>query len=134
MDRELGQHIERSYWIHGTAQRVATGLTGLIAVLVALKAAAWSPGAELFPLQNEILRMSAFASLTIWATLTMGISRRGAAAMLVLVFAAFLELIIMPASAETIRTLAAGASGIVLSFLGMQFYWYQVSYGRRVLA
>lgn len=132
MNNGLGQAIERSYFLHGTAERVATGLTGLIAVLVALKAANWAPGAEVFALQNELMRMSAFGSLTVWATLTMGVSRRGAAAMLVMVFAAFLELIIMPGSTETLRTLAAGAMGIVLAFLGLQFYWYRISFGRRL--
>lgn len=132
MNDGLGQAIERSYFLHGTAERVATGLTGLIAVLVALKAANWAPGDEAFALQNELMRMSAFGSLTVWATLTMGVSRRGAAAMLVMVFAAFLELVIMPPSGETIRTMAAGACGIVLAFLGLQFYWYRVSFGRRL--
>lgn len=132
-ERELGEEIERSYWLHGTAERIATGLTGLIAVLIAVRAAAWSPGLETFPLQNEMLRMSAFGSLTVWATLTMGVSRRGAAAMLTMVFAAFLELLILPASGETLRTLSAGACGIVLAFLGLQFYWYRVSFGRRIL-
>jgi len=130
---DLGQAIERSYWLHGTAERVATGLTGLIAVLIAVRTAAWAPGDEAFALQNEIMRMSAFGSLTVWATLTMGISRRGAAAMLVLVFATFLELLILPDTQETLRTLSAGAVGIVLAFLGLQFYWYRVSFGRRVL-
>lgn len=131
--RELGEEIERGYWLHGTAERIATGLTGLIAVLIAVRAAAWSLGLETFPLQNELLRMSAFGSLTVWATLTIGVSRRGAAAMMTLVFAAFLELLILPASGETLRTLSAGACGIVLAFLGLQFYWYRVSFGRRIL-
>jgi hypothetical protein len=131
--RGLGEEIERGYWLHGTAERVATGLTGLIAVLVAVRAAAWAPGAETFALQNELMRLAAFGSLTVWATLTMGVSRRGAAAMLTMVFAAFLELLILPASGETLRTMSAGACGIVLAFLGLQFYWYRVSFGRRIL-
>ncbi|MEL6664477.1 MAG: hypothetical protein AAFR33_15910, partial [Pseudomonadota bacterium] len=91
-------------------------------------------GAEVFPLQNELMRMSAFGSLTVWATLTIGISRRGAAAMLTLVFASFLEMIILTPSQETIRTLSSAAVGIVLAFLGLQFYWYRVSFGRRILS
>ncbi|MEM1106201.1 MAG: hypothetical protein AAGH87_07400 [Pseudomonadota bacterium] len=133
MSTDLGHEIERSYWMHGTAERVATGLTGLIAVLIAVRSAAWAPGEEIFALQNEILRMSAFGSLTVWAALTIGISRRGAAAMLTLVFASFLELVILTPSPETVRTLASGSVGIVLAFLGLQFYWYRVSFGRRIL-
>lgn len=134
MSRALGEEIERSYWLHGTAERVATGLTGLIAVLIAVRSAAWAPGLEAFPLQNEIIRMSAFGSLTVWATLTMGLSRRGSAAMLTLVFATFLDLLILPVSGETIRMLSAGAIGIVLAYLGLQFYWYRVSVGSRILS
>ena len=134
MSSDLGHEIERSYWLHGTAERVATGLTGLIAVLIAVRTAAWAPGAEVFPLQNELMRMSAFGSLTVWATLTIGISRRGAAAMLTLVFASFLEMIILTPSQETIRTLSSAAVGIVLAFLGLQFYWYRVSFGRRIIS
>ena len=130
VSRALGEEIERSYWLYGTAERVATGLTGLIAVLIAVRSAAWAPGLETFPLQNEIMRMSAFGSLTVWATLTMGLSRRGAAAMLTLVFATFLDLIILPLSVETVHTLSAGAFGIVLAYLGLQFYCYRVSSGR----
>lgn len=129
-DRALGQAIERSYWLHGTAERIATGLTGIIAVLVALKAAAWTPGTELFVLQHEFVRMAAFASLTIWATFTIGLSRRGAAAMLVMVFAAILELIVMPARAGMLNTLGASAAGITLAYLGLHFYWFQVA-GKR---
>ena len=129
-DRALGQAIERSYWVYGTAERIATALTGLIAVLVALKAAAWAPGEEMFALQHECVRMAAFASLTIWATFTIGIGRRGAAAMLVMVFAAVLELIVMPARAEMMNTLGAAAAGIVLAYLGLHFYWLQVA-GKR---
>ncbi|MEM9738373.1 MAG: hypothetical protein AAF829_00760 [Pseudomonadota bacterium] len=134
MSTDLGHEIERSYWLHGTAERVATGLTGLIAVLIAVRTAAWSPGAEVFALQNELMRMSAFGSLTVWATLTIGISRRGAAAMLTLVFASFLEMIILTPSHETLRTFSSAAVGIVLAFLGLQFYWYRVSFGRRILS
>ncbi|MCI4643242.1 MAG: hypothetical protein MRY64_00485 [Hyphomonadaceae bacterium] len=133
MSTALGEEIERSYWLYGTAERVATGLTGLIAVLIAVRSAAWAPGLESFPLQNEIMRLSAFGSLTVWATLTMGLSRRGAAAMLTMAFATFLDLLILPVSGETLRTLSAGASGIVLAFLGLQFYWYRVSAGQRNL-
>ena len=134
MSRALGEEIERSYWMHGTAERVATGLTGLIAVLIAVRSAAWAPGLESFPLQNEIMRLSAFGSLTVWATLTMGLSRRGAAAMLTMSFATFLDLLILPVSAETVRTLSAGASGVVLAFLGLQFYAHRVTNGGRILS
>ena len=134
VSRALGEEIERSYWLYGTAERVATGLTGLIAVLIAVRSAAWAPGLESFPLQNEIMRLSAFGSLTVWATLTMGLSRRGAAAMLTMAFATFLDLLILPVSAETVRTLSAGASGIVLAYLGLQFYSYRVRYGSRILS
>lgn len=127
MDQEAGQDVERNYWMQGTAERIATGLTGLIAVLVALKAAVWTPGEEFFSLQNEIVRLAAFASLNVWATLTIGLSRRGVAAMLTMVFAAFVELIVMPVHPEATRTLAASAIGITLTYLTLQFYWHRVS-------
>lgn len=126
MNRDGGQNSERSYWMHGAAERVATGLTGLIAVLVALKAAVWTPGEEMFGLQNEFIRLAAFASLNVWATLTIGLSRRGVAAMLTMVFAAFVELVIMPVHPEATRTLAAAAMGIAITYLALQFYWYRV--------
>ncbi len=129
--RSLGVAIERSYWARGTAERVATGLTGLITVLVALKAAAYTPtdfeGAA--HLQNQMMRLIAFAALTIWATFTMGISRRGVAAMMVMVFALFLETVVLPARGASLSTLAGGAVGIGLAYLGFQFYSHRV-YGR----
>lgn len=123
----LGQQIERSYWLHGTAQQFATALTGIITVLVALKTAAHTPSdTELMLWQAQILRACAFASLTIWATLTMGLSRRGVAAMLVMVFATVLELIVLPARGGTLVTLAPSACGIALAYLGLHFYVRQV--------
>jgi len=104
-------------------ERISTILTGLIAVLIALKTAYWSPDDELMPLQNQIVRMTAFASLTVWTTFAVGLHRRGVAAMLSMVFAAFLELILVPAREEGVVTLGASASGIVLAYLALQFYF-----------
>lgn len=119
----IAQPSGSGYFSNMAVERISTVLTGLIAVLIALKAAYWSPDESLLPLQNQIVRMTAFASLTVWTTFAVGLQRRGVAAMLSMVFAAVLELLIMPARNEEVFTLGSASSGIVLAFLALQFYF-----------
>ena len=79
---------QRDYWISGNLKTVATGLTGIIAIFVALKATAYSAG-DIVGLDDHIFRTVAFASLTVWVALTIGLRRSGAAAIIVLGMATF---------------------------------------------
>lgn len=115
---------KRSYWLTGTLSQVAKGLTGIVAVLVALKAIAYEPVIDpVFEHQDHIFRILAFAALTVWTTLTLGVKRRGMAAMVVLAFASFVEIILMPARGEYMFTVASANLGIVFAYCGMQLYW-----------
>ena len=113
------------FWPKGTMERIVTGLVGFITVMVALKTAEFGSA----PVANAPLweiastRALAFCALTIWATFTIGVARRGVAAMTVMVFAAFLEFIVMPEQGKHISSLAASASSIVLAYLAFHFYW-----------
>jgi len=100
----------------------AIGLTGLIAIFVALQAVMYMPvTAPVIPYQDHLFRLIAFASLTIWIAFTIGRHRSGVAAMVALVFASFLDLFIVPArSAELVGTLASANLGIVLAYCGLQ--------------
>ncbi len=114
----------RNYWPSGLPATVITGLTGLLAVFVALKAAAYTPNeAPLFENQDHLFRVLAFAALTVWTTFTMGVRRRGGAAMLTLAFACFVELVIVPARGDSMGTLVSANLGIVLAYCGMHLYW-----------
>ncbi len=114
----------RNYWPTGIAATVVTGLTGLLAVFVALKAAAYVPNeAPLFENQDHLFRILAFAALTVWTTFTMGVRRRGGAAMLTLAFACVVELVIVPARGDSMGTLVSANLGIVLAYCGMHLYW-----------
>jgi len=108
----------------GTPAVIAKGLTGIVAVLVALKAAAYEPVSNaVFAHQDHIFRILAFAALTVWTTLTLGVRRRGMSAMIVLAFASFVEIILMPARGDYMFTVASANLGIVFAYCGMQLYW-----------
>lgn len=114
----------RSYWMTGTPALIAKGLTGIVAILVALKAAAYEPVSDAaFTHQDHIFRILAFAALTVWTTLTLGVRRRGMAAMVVLAFASFVEIVLMPARGDYMFTVASANLGIVFAYCGMQLYW-----------
>ena len=116
---------QRNYWISGDLKTVATGLTGLIAIFMALKVTAYSAGQEI-GLDDHIFRTVAFASLTVWVALTIGLRRSGAAAIIVLGMATFIELILAPVRGESYGTLASANMGIVLAYCGLQLYCYRV--------
>ncbi|MEM7766087.1 MAG: hypothetical protein AAF253_01205 [Pseudomonadota bacterium] len=115
-----------THWPKGTPERIVTGATGFMTVFMALRTADFSPEmitGDLMLWQVGVMRMVAFAALTIWATFTIGIPRRGVSAMTVMVFALFQEWILLPIAGHQVSFSAAAASGVVLAFLGFQFYW-----------
>lgn len=116
--------INRGYWPKGLAGQLATGLCGIIAVLVALKAAAYEPATDpAIPHQDHFFRILAFAALTIWATFAVGVRRRGAAAIITLTFALFVEMVLVPIRHEGMSTLVSANLGIVLAYCAMHLYW-----------
>ena len=121
---------QRKYWVSGNLKMVATGLTGLIAVFVALKATAYNSGGAI-GVEDHVFRMVAFASLTIWVALTIGLRRSGTAAVITLGFATFVELILEPARGQDYGTLASTNLGIVLAYCGLQLYWYSLADDRK---
>jgi len=121
---------QRKYWVSGNLKMVATGLTGLIAIFVALKATAYNSGGVI-GIEDHIFRMVAFASLTIWVALTIGLRRSGTAAVIALGFATFIELILEPARGQGYGTLASTNLGIVFAYCGLQLYGYRLADGRK---
>ena len=116
--------VNRNYWVQGLPGQLAMGLCGIIAILVALKAAAYSPSETPFLLhQDHFFRVLSFAALTVWTTFAVGIRRRGPAAVITLGFAIFVEMILVPLRDEQMSTLVAANFGIVLAYCGMQLYW-----------
>lgn len=119
---------ERSYWPTGLAAKLITGLTGILAVLVAIKAAAYtSSETPMIAHQDHLLRILAFAALTVWTTFTLGARRRGEAAIIALAFACFVELVIVPGRGESMGTLVSANLGIVLAYCTMHLYWLGLS-------
>lgn len=108
----------------GMAAKFVAALTGILAVLVAIKAAAYT-GAEhpVMANQDHYVRLLAFAALTVWTTLTLGLNRRGEAAMVSLAFACFLEMVIVPARGEAMGTLVSANLGIVIAYCAMHLFW-----------
>ncbi|NQY96409.1 MAG: hypothetical protein HRT82_04550 [Henriciella sp.] len=114
----------RKYWAQGLPGQLAMGLSGIIAVLVALKTITYEPGlGATFAFQDHFFRVLSFAALTVWTTFAIGIRRRGPAAMITLGFAIFVELILAPMRNEVSTTLVSTNFGIVLAYCGMQLYW-----------
>lgn len=123
-DTAVDTEPKRNYWLAGNFALAAKALTGVVAILVALKAVAYEPSSTpLFENQDHFFRILAFAALTVWTTLTLGVKRRGAAAITVLAFASFVELIILPARGSEVFTVASANLGIVFAYCGMQLYW-----------
>ncbi|NQY38995.1 MAG: hypothetical protein HRT80_02765 [Henriciella sp.] len=116
-----------SYWMKGLPGLFANALCGVIAVFVAIKAITFEPGTLPGSLVlDHIVRIVSFAALTIWVTFAIGVRRRGAAAIIVLGFAAFLELVIVPIRATGLSTIASANLGIVFAYCAAQLYWFSV--------
>jgi hypothetical protein len=123
-DVATAENISRSYWPKGWAARVLTGLSGILAVIVALKAAAYEPSGDvLFANQDHIFRILAFIALTVWTTFAIGVRRRGAAAMITLGFAIFVDMILVPLKHEGMSTITSANLGIVIAYCSMHLYW-----------
>jgi len=123
-ERLVEPGVSRSYWVSGLPGQLAMGLCGIIAIIVALKAAAYTPSdAPMFAYQDHFFRILSFAALTVWTTFAIGIRRRGPAAVITLGFAVFVELILLPLRNEDATTLASANFGIVLAYCAMQLYW-----------
>ncbi len=112
----------RAYWLKGRVGLAAKGLTGCIAVLLAVKTITAAP-TEALEWQDHLFRVIAFAGLTVWAALTIGINRRGAAAIMVLCFASVVEWFVLPGRGATIGTLLSANLGIVLAYCALHLYW-----------
>lgn len=121
-----------NYWMRGVPALVASGLCGIIAIFVAIKAVSFEPhsfaGSEGF---DHLFRITSFAALTVWVTFAIGIRRRGVAAITVLAFAAFLEFIIVPMKTSGLSTIASANLGIVLAYCGAQLYWFALQRNRK---
>jgi cytochrome c biogenesis protein CcdA len=125
-DNPNPKFVDRSYWPKGTPRRIAAVLAGVIAVFMAIKAMAYTQG-PVVELSDHVFRLVAFGSLTVWATFAMGINRRGSAAVMVLAFASFIELFVIPMRGQPMGTFASANLGIVFAFCGMQLYWFRLS-------
>ncbi|MEM1035243.1 MAG: hypothetical protein AAGI14_00650 [Pseudomonadota bacterium] len=111
-------------WLTEPYKTIVKGLTGIIAIVVALKAIVYEPNAvPMFAHEEHAFRMLAFAALTVWTTLTFGVKRRGIATVTVLIFATFVELILMPARGFEVYTMASSNLGIAIAYCCMQLYW-----------
>lgn len=120
------ESVGRNYWLTGTIKQIGTGLTGVIAVFMALKLAAHDTGSVLAT-SDHVLRMVAYCSLTVWIALSIGLNRRGVAAIMVLIFASICELLLLPARGDSVGTLASANLGIVFAYCGLQLYVWRVS-------
>ncbi len=115
--------LQDDAWLHGMPAKVVKGLCGIIAVLVAIKAASYSPTEpQIFAHQEHFVRVLAFAALTVWTALSIGTQRRGAAAMITLVFAIFVEMFLVPARDAGLPSIVAANLGIVVAYCGLQLY------------
>ncbi|MEM7640191.1 MAG: hypothetical protein AAF269_14140 [Pseudomonadota bacterium] len=114
---------ESDAWLNGLSSTLAKGLCGIIAVLVAIKAAAYTPSVpELFVHEQHFVRILAFTALTVWIALSIGIQRRGAAAIIALAFAIFVEMFLVPAREVAVPSIVSANLGIVLAYCGLQLY------------
>lgn len=127
-DSAVVSQTEASGWLSTSTVRIAKGLAGMIASLIAVKTIVYQPDTVfVFDHQDHILRILAFAALTVWTTFTFGIKRRGLAAITVLAFATFVETVLVPAQGAQVRTIASANLGIVLAYCGMQLYWLNLN-------
>jgi hypothetical protein len=111
-----------SAWAGKPVKTLIQGGAGVLAIAVAVQAMAYSPGGDV-GLTDHAVRIAAFAALTVWATLTFGLHRRGAAAVTVLAFASFIEWVVLPTRGEGVgSTLVSANLGIVLAYCGLHLY------------
>lgn len=110
-----------------TWQLIAKGITGLLAIFVAIQAMKYTSAADpTLGYQDHLFRLIAFCSLTIWCAFTIGLRRSGMAAIVTLAFASIVDLLIVPARTESMGTLVSANLGIVIAYCGLQLYWGQL--------
>ncbi len=126
--QEVSTNAPRGYRPKGLSATIISTLTGVLAVFVAIKAAAHVPSeTPLFEHQDHVQRILAFAALTVWATFSIGLRRRGHAAIAALAFACVVELVIAPARGEAMGTLVSANLGIVFAYCAIHLYWLGVT-------
>lgn len=114
---------DRTSWQAQLPASLIKGLCGIMAIIVAIKAASYTPDdPQVFVHQEHFFRVLAFAALTIWTALAIGHQRRGAAAMITLIFAVFVELFLIPARDAGVPSIIAANLGIVLAWSALQLY------------
>ena len=116
-------HAEDAALLKGLSRTLAKGLCGIIAILVAIKAAAYTPTVpELFTHEQHFMRVLAFTALTVWIALSIDVQRRGAAAIIALAFAIFVEMFLVPARDLAVPSTVSANLGIVLAYCGLHLY------------
>ncbi|HAY07579.1 MAG TPA: hypothetical protein PKV67_04370 [Hyphomonas sp.] len=108
-------------WFGPNLRALSSVCAGGMVVLIAISALSLDTGA-FATLEDRGLRLIAFAALTVWLSLGLGLHRRGVAAISVLAFASFLELFVHPIRGEAVGTLPAANLGIVLAWCSLQVY------------
>ncbi len=117
--------VNRSNWFGPNMRALSSVCAGGMVVLIAISALSHDTGV-LATLEDRSLRLIAFAALTVWLSLGLGLHRRGVAAISVLAFASFLELFVHPVRGEAVGTLPAANLGIVLAWCSLQVYAWRV--------
>lgn len=113
--------VRENFFKSSTFKTIVLGVSGLLAVLIALKVVAHGNG--IAPsLGDHMFRFTAFASLTIWMAFAFGISRRNFATIFVLAFASFCELFILQLRGGALGTLASANLGIVVAYALLEIY------------
>ncbi|MEO1662319.1 MAG: hypothetical protein AAFR51_15130 [Pseudomonadota bacterium] len=128
LSAETPNKLTPSYWLGGRCGDIATWLCGLIAVLVAIKVIAVQPNdSTLFSENGHFVRVLAFGALTVWTTLAIGIQRRGAAAIITLGFALFVEVFLVSVRPVGVPAIVSANLGIVLAYCGLQLYSFALA-------
>ncbi|MEL6857539.1 MAG: hypothetical protein AAFO74_04085 [Pseudomonadota bacterium] len=128
LNAETPNKFMPTYWLRGRVGDIATWLCGLIAVLVAIKAAAVQPNdSTLFSENGQFVRVLAFGALTVWTALAIGLQRRGAAAIITLAFAVFVEVFLVNVRSVGMPAIVSANLGIVLAYCGLQLYSFALA-------
>jgi hypothetical protein len=128
MSGETGTSPARPAGLGPNLRALASVCAGGMVVLIAISAVLHDTGVAV-TLGDRGLRLIAFAALTVWLALGLGLHRRGVAAISVLAFASFLEVFVLPIRGEAPGTLPAANLGIVCAWCGLQLYAWRLERG-----